>query len=170
MLMSVRGRLARLRVGCRDGVDRYRWRLSTPDGLSREDLLAALAERDAVIAGLLAEIERLKRRIGMDSSNSSLPPGSDGPAARAKRAKRRSKRSPGRGGQDGHEGHHLRPMPAQKLEHVRATARCRSTLLNSRRVIHVLSPQASTLIHSGRLRFVSEKRSTRALLPFCSPP
>ncbi len=77
--------------------------------MSREELLAALVERDAVIAGLLAEIERLKRRIGMDSSNSSLPPGSDGPAARAKRAKRKGKRSPRRrGGQDGHEGHHLR--------------------------------------------------------------
>jgi transposase len=83
--------------------------VSTADDASREELLAALAERDAVIAGLLAEIERLKRRIGMDSSNSSLPPGSDGPAARAKRAKRKSKRSPRRrGGQDGHEGHHLR--------------------------------------------------------------
>jgi hypothetical protein len=66
--------------------------VSDPDSLSREELLAALAERDAVIEGLLAEIEQLKRRAGMDSSNSSLPPGSDGPAARAKRAKQRSKR------------------------------------------------------------------------------
>ena len=61
---------------------------STPDDVSREELLAALAERDAVIAELLAEIERLKRRIGLDSSNSSLPPGSDGPPARARRVKR----------------------------------------------------------------------------------
>jgi Family of unknown function (DUF6444) len=53
-----------------------------PRELSREELLAALAERDAVIAALLAEIEQLKRRVGMDSSNSSMPPGSDGVAAR----------------------------------------------------------------------------------------
>lgn len=58
--------------------------MSDPRELSREELLAALAERDAVIAALLAEIEQLKRRVGMDSSNSSMPPGSDGLAARAR--------------------------------------------------------------------------------------
>src|SRR6185437_1234709 len=79
-----------------------------PGELSREELLAALAERDAVIAALLAEIGQLKRRVGMDSSNSSMPPGSDGPAARAKRAGKPRKRSPRpRGGQPGHEGHAL---------------------------------------------------------------
>jgi transposase len=41
--------------------------------LSREGLLSALAQRDAVIAVLSAEIEALKRRVGMDSSNSSMP-------------------------------------------------------------------------------------------------
>ncbi|WP_113702234.1 IS66 family transposase [Nonomuraea lactucae] len=87
-----------------------------PASWSREELLAALAERDAVIAALMAEIEQLKRRVGMDSSNSSLPPGSDGPAARAKRAKKPKKRSPRpRGGQAGHEGHALawRSVPDQ---------------------------------------------------------
>jgi transposase len=82
--------------------------VSDPRELSREELLAALAERDAVIAALLAEIEQLKRRVGMDSSNSSMPPGSDGPEARAKRAEKPRKRSPRRrGGQPGHEGHAL---------------------------------------------------------------
>ena len=82
--------------------------MSDLDGRSREELLAALAERDAVIAVLRAEIEQLKRRVGMDSSNSSMPPGSDGPAARAKRSKQSKKRSPRpRGGQAGHEGHGL---------------------------------------------------------------
>jgi transposase len=88
---------------------------SDPQALSREELLgaldelrAAVAERDAVITALLAEIEQLKRRAGMDSSNSSMPPGADGPAARAKRAKQPKKRSPRpRGGQSGHEGHAL---------------------------------------------------------------
>jgi transposase len=83
--------------------------VSTLDSASREELLAELAERDAVIAVLLVEIEALKRRVGMDSSNSSMPPGSDGPAARAKRGKqRKAKPSPRRrGGQAGHEGHGL---------------------------------------------------------------
>src|SRR2546430_5740399 len=45
----------------------------------------------------------------MDSSNSSMPPDSDGPAARARRAKQRSKKqSPNRrGGQPGHDGRGL---------------------------------------------------------------
>ncbi len=61
-----------------------------------------------MIAVLLAEVAQLKRRAGMDSSNSSMPPGSDGPAARAKRAKKAKGRSPRpRGGQPGHEGHGL---------------------------------------------------------------
>ncbi|MGW0811311.1 DUF6444 domain-containing protein [Nonomuraea sp. NPDC002799] len=84
--------------------------MSAAKELSREELLAvlgelqvALAERDAVIAALLAEVEQLRRRAGMDSSNSSMPPGSDGPAARAKRVKKPKKRSPPpRGGQAGH--------------------------------------------------------------------
>ncbi|MBT2231670.1 IS66 family transposase [Nonomuraea sp. NEAU-A123] len=79
-----------------------------PASWSREELLAALAERDAVIAALMAEVEQLKRRVGMDSSNFSMPPGSDGPAARAKRAKKTKNRSPRpRGGQPGHDGHAL---------------------------------------------------------------
>ena len=61
-----------------------------------------------MIAALLAEIEQLKGRVGMDSSSSSMPPGSDGPAARARRARKPRKRSPRpRGGQPGHEGHAL---------------------------------------------------------------
>ena len=83
--------------------------VSDLDGPSREELLAALAERDQMIAVLRAEIEMLKRRAGMDSSNSSMPPGVDGPAARARRAKqRKAKPSPRkRGGQAGHEGRGL---------------------------------------------------------------
>jgi hypothetical protein len=52
---------------------------------SYDDLLARLveqderlAERDAAIAALLVEVAELRRRLGMDSSNSSKPPSSDG--------------------------------------------------------------------------------------------
>src|ERR1700722_2124955 len=78
-------------------------------GLSREELLAALDERVVVISVLLVRIADLERRGGMDSSNSSMPPGSDGPAAGARRAKQRKKNpSPRpRGGQAGHEGRGL---------------------------------------------------------------
>ena len=100
--------------------------MSDPDSLSREELLAALAERDAVIEVLLAEIEALKRRVGMDSSNSSMPPGADGPAARAKRSTRRQKKaSPrARGGQAGHEGHSLQRVADPDRVEVLAPAGC----------------------------------------------
>ena len=108
-----------------------------PGELSREELLAALAERDAVIAALRAEIERLKRRVGMDSSNSSMPPGSDGPAARARRAKKARKRSPRRrGGQPGREGHSLawRADPDQ-ITVVRPCRRHRRVVVSTRQYI-----------------------------------
>lgn len=62
-----------------------------------------------MIAALLVRIAQLERRVGMDSSNSSMSPGSDGPAARARRAKERSRKPSQRkrGGQRGHEGHGL---------------------------------------------------------------
>ncbi len=81
------------------------------------DLTAALAERDAVIAGLRAtvaaqsgRIAELERRLGLDSSNSGKPPSSDGlskPTAeesreRGKSRRRESSRKPG--GQRGHKG------------------------------------------------------------------
>src|SRR3954452_19414451 len=39
---------------------------------------ARIAEQDAVIAALVAEVAELRSRLGMDSSNSSKPPASDG--------------------------------------------------------------------------------------------
>ena len=100
--------------------------MPTADGASREELLAALAERDAVIDALLVRIEVLERRVGMDSSNSSMPPGSDGPAARARRAKqRRKKQSPNRrGGQPGHDGRGLARVAVPDRVEVLAPAGC----------------------------------------------
>jgi transposase len=100
--------------------------VSIPDGASREELLAALAQRDAVIDALLVRIEVLERRVGMDSSNSSMPPGSDGPAARARRAKqRKKKRSPNRrGGQPGHDGRGLARVAVPDRVEVLVPAGC----------------------------------------------
>ncbi len=68
-----------------------------------------VAEQAALIESLRAEVAALRRRAGRDSSNSSLPPSQDGPAASArKKASRRDARRarPGRaqGGQKGHPG------------------------------------------------------------------
>src|SRR4029450_13348860 len=76
------------------------------ESLSREELLEALADRDATIAALLAEIAELKRRLGVGSANSSMAASSDSLGARARRKRRRERKPPDRkrGGQPGHPG------------------------------------------------------------------
>ena len=73
------------------------------------ELVAVAAEQVALIGSLRAEVAALRRQAGRDSSNSSLPPGKDSPAAGAKKkaAQREARRGrPGRaqGGQKGHPG------------------------------------------------------------------
>ena len=73
------------------------------------ELLAVVAEQAAMIESLRAEVAALRRQAGRDSSNSSQPPGQDGPAAKAKKkaGQREARRArPGRpqGGQKGHLG------------------------------------------------------------------
>ena len=43
-----------------------------------------VAEQAMLIEALRVELEALRRQAGRDSSNSSLPPSTDGPAAKAK--------------------------------------------------------------------------------------
>ncbi len=87
----------------------------TPSELTREELLALVAAQAAQIEALLAEnaalrarIAELERRIGLNSSNSSKPPSSDGlkKPARVKSLRERSRRKSG--GQTGHKGETLR--------------------------------------------------------------
>jgi transposase len=70
------------------------------------ELLAVVAEQAALIESLRAEVAALRRQAGRDSSNSSQPPGQDGPAAKAKAKAGQRKARPGRaqGGQKGHPG------------------------------------------------------------------
>lgn len=90
--------------------------------MRREELRAAI-ERDPeavvdLVLSLMARVEGLERQIGRDSSNSSLPPSRDSPAARAKRAKKPGT-GRGRGGQPGHRGAHREMVadPDVVIEH-----------------------------------------------------
>ncbi len=103
--------------------------------------LRAAIERDSesvvdLVFSLMARIEELERQIGRDSSNSSLPPSRDSPAARAQRSKKPgSGRS--QGGQPGHRGLH-RPMVADPdvlVEHwPAACGACKAPVGADRRV------------------------------------
>jgi transposase len=87
-------------------------------GDSRDDEIAELrrlvAELRAELAAARAEIAKLKEALGQSSKNSSKPPSSDGPAARAERKKKPpTGRKPG--GQPGHEGHGRALVPPEKV-------------------------------------------------------
>jgi len=51
---------------------------------SYEELAALVVEQAVLIDALRVELEALRRQLGRDSSNSSQPPSSDGPGAKAK--------------------------------------------------------------------------------------
>jgi transposase len=100
---------------------------------SYEELAALVVEQAVLIDALRVELEALRRQVGRDSSNSSQPPSTDGPGAKAKaKAGRRAagqeaEQSPDRqpstgadraagraarkqGGQPGHRGSGLAPV------------------------------------------------------------
>ena len=67
---------------------------------------------------LRKENDELRRRLGLDSSNSSKPPSTDGPAERRKRIKRRKRGPTGKkpGGQLGHTGVWRAMLEASKVD------------------------------------------------------
>ena len=82
---------------------------------------AQLAEQAVLIEALRVELEALRRQVGRDSSNSSQPPSTDGPGAKAKaKAAGQAERQPSagaagrarrkQGGQPGHRGSGLAPV------------------------------------------------------------
>lgn len=81
-------------------------------------LAAALAERDELIAALRKQVAELTERLGRNSSNSHLPPSSDGPGGGSRltgrRAKTGSKRK--RGGQKGRKGAKRELVDASKVD------------------------------------------------------
>ena len=103
------------------------------------ELEAALAERDAALAGLLVEIaerdsriatletqvkqlkemvENLQGKISENSKNSGRPPSSDGPGARKGKESKKPKSGKKRGAQPGHEGHRRELLPLEAVDHV----------------------------------------------------
>jgi transposase len=68
------------------------------------------AEKDALIDALLARVEELERRLGLNSSNSGKPPASDGLQRPSRVNNQREKTGRKSGGQAGHAGTTLRQV------------------------------------------------------------
>jgi transposase len=91
---------------------------------AREAELAArdakVAKLEAIVAELTTKIEELTEKLGRNSTNSHLPPSSDGPGAtsRGKRRKKSKKGKKGRkrGGQKGHRGAHRQLAPTEQVD------------------------------------------------------
>ena len=86
---------------------------------TREELITLIAAQAAEIAALKARIAELERRLGLNSSNSSKPPSSDGlkKPARVTSLRERSGKKPG--GQKGHKGETLQraTVPDEVVNH-----------------------------------------------------
>lgn len=81
------------------------------------DLMAQLAELKEKLATALAAIARLTEQVNRNSTNSHLPPSSDGPGAASRGLRRpkgkKSKRK--RGGQKGRRGAHRQLLPEDRV-------------------------------------------------------
>jgi len=77
---------------------------------------AVIDELRAQVGKLQAHVVTLEERLTLDSSNSSKPPSSDGPAS----SKRVPRRSSGRkrGAQKGHKGHHRALVDEQQVQQI----------------------------------------------------
>ena len=103
-------------------------------------LEAALAERDREIAELKEQVQALLAKLDQNSSNSNLPPSSDGPGA-ASRGVRPTKKGKGakrkRGGQKGRRGTRRELLPPDRVHEfvdhfAEACERCASPLPRKR--------------------------------------
>jgi transposase len=91
------------------------------DALERQvsALLKEVAQVSALreqVQALTTQVAELEEELGRNSANSSKPPSSDEPAARAKRRGKRKKGLRKRGGQRGHQGHHRELVPLEDVD------------------------------------------------------
>jgi len=139
-----------------------------PPQPTREELIALIQAQAAEIAALKARVAELERRLGLNSSNSSKPPSSDGlkKPLRVRSLRERSKKPTG--GQKGHKGETLRQSAnPDKIEdhHPRACSGCGAPLTSddgtgfaARQVFDLPEPQPLV---------VTEHRAHRRQCPNC---
>lgn len=142
-----------------------------------EGLVQELAALRAENAALKQEIAELQRRLGKDSSNSSKPPSSDGPAKKPRIAGGlRGISCKKSGGQPGHRGDTLRPVASpDKIERHEAMqcGHCRAALtaamatrMEKRQVFEMPQPRLGVTEHQAPIYTCACCRGeTRAAFP-----
>ena len=138
---------------------------------ARDARVAELEAKVARLAELESELAKLRELLGRDSSNSNLPPSSDGPgkSRNQRKAERRKRKVKKRGGQKGHEGSHRALLPAERMDAVEdyfpcACGRC------GRRLPRVADPRAKRYQQTDLDRdgvFRTEHRRHRVTCPSC---
>jgi len=88
-------------------------KLSCPGCVQRDALIATLRQR---IADLEGQVHDLQQRLGVNASNSSIPPSANPPSAPPPVVKRPSGRKTG--GQPGHPGRQRVRLPPERVQHV----------------------------------------------------
>jgi transposase len=134
--------------------------MASPSELQHVALKERVAALEAESAAQKERIGDLERRLGLNSSNSSKPPASDGlkkpsRVPRVKSLRERSGRKPG--GQKGHRGETLRPVekPDVIVDHYpKACSQCKanvpaeaSTAYRSRQVVDIPQPKVVVTEH-----------------------
>ncbi len=89
--------------------------------MTDKDIIIALLEENAI---LKQEITELKKRLGLDSSTSSKPPGSDGPGKKNRPPFSLRSSNKSRGGQPGHTGKTLESVDNPDKIEVHKVQRC----------------------------------------------
>lgn len=91
--------------------------------MTREEAIVIAHSDPEIIVEILlklsARIEELERKVAQltkDSSNSSKPPSTDGPAAKSKPRRRKNSRKRKPGGQPGHKGHNRELIPPEEVD------------------------------------------------------
>jgi transposase len=125
-------------------------------------------EKDALIYALLARVEELERRLGLNSSNSGKPPSSDGYRKPPRPVNLRETSGKKSGGQEGHEGKTLRQVanPDKVVDHCptacagcgRALGTEQATGHRKRQIFELPKPQPVE---------VTEHRAHSCLCPHC---
>ena len=126
------------------------------------ELETALAARDALIAQLLARIEELERRLGLNSKNSSKPPSSDGLKKPAPQSLREKSGKPS-GGQVGHPGDTLKQVthPDDLVVHeLTRCSHCAADLaispvigVRKRQVFDIPAPRVQVTEHHAQIKY-----------------